>query len=257
MVSRIDELRAEVRKRQQAVNRKIRRTEGNGARIANTKYDPRRDVDISRMRSRDLNNYLTRLNTFMDRKNQFIPGTGGQPIHISVWRGYKRAERAANRRADRLFKQVANVKLPGGDMTIGSRHASVTNTDFPSTANHTVNSPLRKVNRQLRSMPSEKAIRRLTKQQQDKVDPQFLKLFVKRGRQEAYKMLNALNDTEITKELKGLTDKQFHILWAYTEFATNTSIRYEEGKRDTQNKDIEDNEISESRAWINWVKNVK
>lgn len=260
-MARIDELRAEVRKRQQAVNRKLRRYDRNGIELSGTEHDPRRPgVDISRMRSRDLTSYLNRLNGFMSRSTQFVGDRKGRPIAMSEWRRYKRAETAANRRADRLYNTIKDIKMPGGQMTLGQRHAAVTNSDFPITANHTVNSPLHKVKRAPRTLENKRALNKFTKQQQRKVDPQFAQMTVNRGRREAYKMLAAVGDMAEIRALKGLTDKQFHILWSYTEYATLKSTKYENGKVDVRTRaedEIDESVDAESAQWVRWAKELK
>ncbi|URG18047.1 terminal protein [Curtobacterium phage Ayka] len=259
-MSDINELRRQVRMRQQAANRKAKRIQNAGVNIAGTPYDPRREnAPIDKMRSRDLQTYLKQLNGFMSRKTQFVPDTWGRPIHAQKWRAYKRAETRANRKAENMADMLKHYTMPGSDVTLAERHAYAKDTEFPNTANHTVNSPLRKVSRMPSSIASEKALARLTKQQQGKVDPQFFEMTVKRGRIEATKMLKKLGDTEQIKALKGLTDKQFHILWSYTPYSDNTSIRYENGKVEDRGRaedQMDNTETEVAKSWLRWAKKL-
>ncbi|QXG07810.1 hypothetical protein [Curtobacterium phage Reje] len=259
-----DEIRREIRRRLQSVNRKVRRIENSGVEISGTEFDPRRrDAPLNRYNRVQLNNYRKRLDSFMDRSNQFVGDSSRRPIPRKEWQAYKGPERAANRNADKLARKYGDIKLPDGNTVLG-RDAMARNVNFPMTANAASNSPLHKLERVPRNIASRKALKRLTQQQQAKVNPFYQDKLVSAGRRDARKMLKELGDTETQKKLNKLTDKQFHVLWAYTEFPDLLSRRYTgpEGKgADLDEMNRADRQIAlddarEGKGWIEWAGTV-
>lgn len=253
-------LRREIIARERAAARKIRRIEAEGINITGGEFDPRRNgAPINRYNSVQARNYLAKLNGFVHRRNQFVPDTWGRPIPRAEWREHKRFEAAKNKRADKLYEEYGGIKLPDG-LTVAQRDAAMVNHDFPKTANAASNSPLHKHERVPKQLASRKHLKALTKNHQKAVKPEFMKALVKAGRSDANKMLDELGDSATKKELRGLTDKQFHVLWAYTELPNLISRRYERKKEDANDRaalTIEAGDQRDTKEWIEWAKTIE
>lgn len=221
----IDNLRREVRKRVQAVNRKIRRYEQLGVNIAGTEFDPRREnAPIDRWRRSDLERYRNNLNQFQSRRNQFVPDAHSRPIPATEWRGYKRLEKRANVIADKNFDEIKDIYIPESGLTIGEREKYFGGDNSPS--DPVVNTPFKRVEREPDYITSRKTLAKLTKQMQKKIRPEFIQDFVKNGRAELAAMLEKAERPDIAAAAATLSDKQFHILWGYTGFADAVYLDY-------------------------------
>lgn len=226
----INELRAEVRKRQQAANAKARRLRAKGVEIEGTQFDPRRNAaPINRYTKRQLNDYLSKLNEFTSRSNQFVPLSGGSFVPAREWRKYRTAERRYNQIANREYGKVADLKLPLTGMTVSERDATMrpTNRKIRRAAGEAVRRIYEPVNIRPENVEGPEALRKLTQQRQRQISRPYKAEETERQRREMRAMLDRIGESDMMKEAEKLTDEQFSTLWNYGTFATDLSRDYE------------------------------
>jgi hypothetical protein len=218
-------LRDEVRKRRSAVTAKVGRIRRNtGVDVTGTNEDPRRPPKvINKYSAPQLKKYLNDLNAFQDRGVGFVAGKGGSIIPKKAWIEYKKLERQYNKLGELHVKAIADIKVPGLGVTVAQRNANL-----PARAHgDIINRPYVDINRNPRNVVDLKALKKLTKDMRRKVSPSFLPGEIRKARRELSAMLKTIGSGEYADRAKGLTDNQFNILWNYTNFATNISLRYE------------------------------
>jgi hypothetical protein len=208
---RQQELLANIANREKSVRRKIRRLENKGVRITGTDYDPRQ-ADVGNMTARQMGSYLRKLDTFTDRKTQFVPGASGKPLPAAKWRKFKQVEKAGNDYSLRYRAKIDNVYNPHKGMTMGEYRA-MKRGDLPSRLVPSVNDPFDVRSRSSYGVTNEKALDKLIKEEQKRTTPQNFKKWQKSNREAAKKMLTDLHEEELLKKLNKLTDEQFHLLW--------------------------------------------
>jgi hypothetical protein len=223
--SEVQRLRDEVRKRRSDVTSKIGRIRRNtGVDVAGTNEDPRRDPKvISRYSKPQLAKYLADLNAFQSRGVGFVAGNRGAIIPKRAWQEYKKLERQYNKLGQLHEAAIANIKVPGLGVTVRERNAMI----HPNAIGEVVNRPYVEINRKANQVRSVEKLRELTKGLAKKISPTFLPGEIRKARKQLNDMLKTIGSNEYAGRAKKLTDNQFNILWNYTNFATNISLRYE------------------------------
>lgn len=260
--SELEAHRALVRKRVQDVNRKIRRLEKEGVNLAGTEFDPRRpQAPIHKYNTSQLVAYKRKLDNFQSRKTQFVGDTHARPIPIAEWRGYLRPQRAATKFAQRIQETLNSIFVEPTGLTIGQREAAMRDTLFPRTANSASNNPLQVIQRIPKQIESRKALERLTKDMQRKVGQASIDEFVKRSRVEARSLMKYR--VGLAERFDQLTDKQFHIIWAYSGVAMELSQDYENimnarnGDEKRPDKETYDSNNESINQLLDWAVKIK
>ncbi|QXG07734.1 hypothetical protein QEJ61_gp02 [Curtobacterium phage Pize] len=258
-----DELRAEIMRRLQAANRKVNRLKNKGVAIEGTKYDVRRpDAKINRYNNKQLTHYLGEINGFVHRSNAFVGGVRGVPIRRATWNKLNRAQRRGNQFAEKNFQNIKDIVISPNGMTVGQREAA-TRSDFPMTANPASNSPFRKIERKPNNIAGERAAIKLMKQHQQRVTEEHIGRFVRQGKKELRQMLKDIGRPDIWQRVTKLDEKQFHLLWGWTEFARDISQEYEEakllkaGKSNRGRAEASENTLAEAEELIDFIGRVK
>lgn len=259
----INELRKKVRDLEKRAARKISRNRSKGVELNNSEFDPRRkDAPVNRYTSAQLKAYADRLNSFVSRRTQFVGGAKGAPIRREKWRHFEGLQKQYNAIGDDAFNQVRNVKLPNG-MTVGQRMAS-TQSEFPRTANPAVNSPFNKMQFDSAGVTGERALAKLVKQVKDKMNPKAVAKEVSLGRGQLAEMLKIVGRNDIQEKVNKLTDKQFHLLWHYSNLAGSVSILYEIEMARLAGKDekrwydsVADDSFNEVSELVDWAGKVQ
>lgn len=229
------ELRAEILKEQKRVGAKVARTKRvNKVDIAGTEYDPRKPVDrVMRMNTRQLRSYQASLDSFLNRRTQFYRGLGGKVWTGKQFRQVRAAELRANKELAKVEASIADLPTPYG-ITVGERmerkgysrrsamreRMSATN-DPLRPRDHTTPQGLRNTSpATFQSLLAEASKRSVSG------DAYFLS---KAAEYKAVylKMASSINETRLVEAVKGLSDRQFGILWTRTNFATVVSSAYE------------------------------
>ena len=232
-MSDIDDLRAEVRKRRAAVTAKETRIYKNtGIDLKGTKEDPRRPPSVvKKYNTTQLKAYLKNLNNFMMRENGYIPDSSGGFIHKREWLSYKRGERKFNKIVKIHFEKIADIKDPYRNVTI--RDAEKLFVPESARARGEIrHRPLNEIIRNPNNIKSADALKKLTKQLNQKLSKEFLASALAAGRKQANQLLDNANLSSMKKSLSMLNNEQFDVLWNYWGFAGRLAQLYEsqEGK---------------------------
>ena len=247
------------------------RNSANPVEIAGSKYDPRREISkIDRYNSRQLSVYIKKLETFNSRTTQFVGDSKYRPIPKSKWDVYKKAEAEMNKRKEQAFNAIKHLRMPPVDKhTPGTTIEEFEKRTRPvnmSMLNPAVNNAYHQVNRRSRSVPSEKALRKLIRNVKQSYTTRDIRRRVSEGKDVARRMLDIVGDSDLRDALDNLTDKQFNTLWTYSgKFAANLSLQYELAKHQLTDKDSLENDAtsliskqahSETKKLAKWAKTL-
>lgn len=259
----IEQLRAQARAKHKAATRKVSRLNTQkGVRISGTKLDPRRNPSLlKRYNARQLNAYIRQVDSFLDRKTQFVADAYKRPMKQSVWAEYQRAEREYHARVKRDFDKVANIKLPFQDQTVAQRMAMMT--PLHRTAyDPPVNAPYNPTQRSPRMATSEAKLKVLLEDMKERAKPSQRTKEIERDREILAKMADVINEPELLRQTNELSDEQFHLLWNYTGFTNDIASNYEATKKmlDSNQKahhaEIMRTALKEAYAFIEWGKSL-
>ena len=226
MADDINELRAEVLRRQKAANAKVARLTRKGVNISNTKFDVRRNTGlVGSYNKRQLSAYLDKLNSFVHRSNSFVAGDSGTPIRRSVWSQYRKAERRYNDHVERVSERVDSVKLRSGN-TVGQRMSILSDKHNRGMGNAS-KVPFNKIKRHAGNVTSEKAALALARDLDRKRNRKTVQKNLSESRKQFAQMAKKIGDPDLARRVSDLTDYQFDILWNYEGFASDVSQRYE------------------------------
>lgn len=223
----LDALRAEVRRRQKAANDKVYRLKRRGIEVQNTGHDIRRDLSKTKTYNKtQLRAYIGQLNSFVDRKNAFVPGHKGVPIPARVWRENVREQQKLEAAGKQHYKLVKGFKLPGQDARVKDRDKEIRSKRRAAMAGEAVARPYDMANRVSRMFTSDKAVEKLTRDLKRKNRPDYLPRTIKRQRGEMMSMLKEMGNLEQMERFAALTDFQFDVAFNYTSLATEASRGY-------------------------------
>lgn len=226
MADDINELRAEVLRRQKAANAKVARLTRKGVNISNSRFDVRRNTGlVGSYNKRQLSVYLDKLNSFVHRSNSFVAGDSGAPIRRSVWSQYRKAERRYNEYVERASNRVDGVKLRSGN-TVGQRKAILSDKHKQGIGNAS-KIPFNEIKRHPGNATSEKAVLALARDLDHKRSRKTVQKNLSASRRQFTRMAKEIGDPDLARRVSNLTDYQFDILWNYEGFATDVSQRYE------------------------------
>jgi len=259
----IESLRAQARARHKAATRKVSRLRTQkGVELTGTKIDPRRDPHLlKRYTTRQLKAYIAQLDSFVDRKTQFVGDARKRPLNPATWGEYAQLEKQYNAKVRAEFDRIAGLKLPHGDQTIGERMAMMTPT-HRAAYDPAVNAPYSPPTRKPKNMASDRALRRLTADMRDRLSPSRQRRDTARDRDAFGKMAELINQPDLVKAVKGLSDAQFRVMWNYTGFATDISLSYEASKSMLTEKERPWHSeamaiaVKDAHALIKWAKSL-
>jgi len=218
-------LRAEVRKRRNAVTAKENRIKRNtGVDIRNTSQDPRRPVGVvERYNRQQLTKYLSELNSFMSRSVGYVAGAGNAPIPKADWLAYKKLEKQYNAIGEAHFSEFKDLALPMNDgLTVAEREKLMVPTD-KRMQGEVIHRPYSPLDRDASRVKGVEGLKKLTEGIKKKLNSNFLPSQIAAGRKQLEQMLTAIGNGDTVKDARKLTDFQFNILWNYTDFATTVA----------------------------------
>ena len=262
----LNELRQQVAKQVTNAGRKISRIrKTTGAVVEGTKFDPRNNKDVTKMRRRDLEAYSRRLTNFTSRKTQFLPGARNAPLPVAKWADYEasQAALAAKRAAD--IAPFKDERLPGpgrdgsglSDETIGQRQEKI-RSKHPTTLNQIYTPPkLEPFN-----VKDADSLTKLTKSNKKRMTKKFEREEHKRAQTELKKMMEVFNNDALTNRAMSLTYGQFDMLWNLTRFADAMSLGYHQIKakydaKESVPESVLQDQISEANTLLDWVEKFK
>lgn len=223
---RVSQLRAEARARHTAATRKVARLRSKGVQVVGTKYDVRRpSAKIDKLNSIQLAAYITKLNSFVDRKTQFVGDVHGRPIPATLYREYKATERQINNTVNKAYEQIKDINLPGQNRTIDDRMQAIT--PKHKHAGNAANSPYLPVVRNPENFASEKKLKEMIAKNKKRLKTDFLAKDLKRDREVVRVMANTLGRPDLAYRVKKLTNDQFNILFNFWGFINKLGLPYE------------------------------
>lgn len=228
----IERLRQLARKRHRAATQKASRLRAKGVEISGTSLDPRRKVaDISKMRSRDLQSYINKLNNFTSRETSFVSGARA-PLTGNLWHKYETLQRAVNQMNAKPYETIKDKFIRSLGMTV-EQYQGMKPT-HPVTGNPASRAPHLPVNRSSKGVPNDKQLKKLIKDLENKLAAGHTDKIMRRDRKVADEMLRTIGDKGIRRDLKKLSHQEFNLLWNYTNFANIASFDYEIAKSKMQ-----------------------
>lgn len=254
----INELRAEVMRRQKAAQRKVARLRRNGVNLSGTPYDVRRDpANIKRYNARQLTKYLGELNNFTSRNNSFVGGVEGSPIKRNEWLKYKAVEKAYLQKANANFEAVKDTYIPLAGTTVG---------DFETTMRPKPGKgrgALRPLERLSELQPyqivGERQLAKLRKSLEGKLSDRYLNKSLKFQKYQMLEAVKLFGDIELLEKASALTDEQFDTLWNYTDAPRDLFSGYvnarllSTGGGDEASANIHEDSADDTKQWIEWA----
>lgn len=257
----INELRAEVNRRQKAAQRKIARLRRNGVNLAGTEYDVRRDPsNVKRYNSRQLNSYLRELNAFTSRNTSFVGGAQGAPISKKAWERYKAVERSYIEKANRQYNSVKDTFIGPSGVTV----EKFDNTMRPRPGPGRV--ALRPLERLSELQPSqvmgERQLEKLRKSLSKKTSTKYMNTTLKFQRYQMLEAVKMFGDVELLELASSLTNEQFDTLWNYSDAPRDLFAGYANARLmstnsvDEASAKIYDDSADDTREWLEWAANL-
>lgn len=227
MVSTVQRLRQEARKRRSAVTSKIARIRRNtGVEIKDTEFDPRKPPKaVDRMGQPQLRRYLNELNAFTARGNQFEPGVDNIPIPRSAWRDYKQAEADYNRIGERHLEALKKNFRPADGVELKAPGYGL----HPQADASLGQVPYQEFDREPTQIKSYEALKQLTKDLKAKSDPKYMRQVMRDVREQMNAMFDMVGQTgsNLAERANKLSDFQLDSVWHYTKMARQVSLLYE------------------------------
>ena len=269
-----DPIRAEASRLRRQATKKVSRIKHNtGALISGTSVDPRHtNVPIRKMDQSQLHEYTQKLKGFLSRKEQFVAGSRGTPIHRDKWQEYKRVEAIGNANVLSFYNQMKDVRMPDGK-TIAEKRA-IRKAEHPQMTNPSFNTagPL---DRTSKGLDTESAIEKWITGAEKRGEGEWLPKHIEQGREQWRMMMdkidlvrekNGLVDNEPPTQrerVEALSDEQFAALLLTPDFMEDTSTNYEyfekmfgvESKAWVK-KRADDKMVDYDRL-ITWAENIK
>lgn len=226
----IEQLRLLAGKRHRAAAAKVSRLKAKGVEIAGTKLDPRREPkNLKRYTRRQLETYINQLDKFVSRGTQYQPSAHKtEPLSGNLWHTYKSLESAVNRKNAQPYESIKDRFISSLGMTVDQFQGA--KPSHPVTGNPASRAPHLPVNKSSKGIPNDRQLKKLIKDMQRKLNPEYSAKVNKRDRGAALKMLKTVGATDITKATRGMTAAQFSFMWNYTNFANIASFDYQIAK---------------------------
>lgn len=246
-------LREEVRKRRAAATAKISRTRRvHGADIAGTSVDPRRDPKvINKYNAAQLRAYLGKIESFMDRKIQFVGGARGANLKKSPVTDLLKTQTNYNKVVEARRRELDKINILGKGLNIGQRRDTI----HPTAAGSVVNDPYAKSNLKPSQFTSDESVAKMAAQLKERMAPDYLAKKLKEAREQGRQMLVHMGAHDLIDEMNDLTDYQFDILWNEAGFAQALSVVYtvlESNAGRWQNSVVEDKK-DDIREFLGWA----
>lgn len=197
---------AQMKDAEKRAQRKLRRLQKKGVRVGS--ITPLEIIDTSN--TRQVNNYIKRLENFISRKTRFVAGAEGTPISGATLKRYKKAIREANKNRDRFWKRFYGSPYLSGSKqegTIGEVKSSFISRFW------------QKLKPNVEKLRSEKSAQTAIKALEKQASPAFFNKRANTFGKNIRKAAKNLNDERIKRALRGLTTDQLMYLQDGTNFA--------------------------------------
>lgn len=242
----LDNLRNQVARKQRAASAKVSRLTRAGINVPASGIDPRRDVSRVKNYNRiQLTSYLAQLNRFTERTNQWIPGKGG----IAKRPGLAEVrERTLPKRFEALRAKynAASAKHYGelsGLMTY--KGYTVHERDYEVTSRRTramgrgSHRPMDTFETSADKYENKRLLKAHYDLMKRRLEKDYIPSAISKQRGYALQMANEIGDPTFIKNIEGLTDYQFNVLWNFTPFANEISFWYRAEQMRNEGKELE------------------
>lgn len=223
---RINALRETAKRMERNAGKKMSRLR-NSARpveLSGTKFDVRRGSDISRMRSRDLERHIGKLQEFNSRKSRFM-GTDAGPAGPNVVNPFLRAQRAVNKQREANLDKFGDIKMPNSDENLRQKWG-VSDAAQRRMSDPSANNPFRPVDKVGIRYRTPDAIAKMTQKFEHDVEPGTEDEKREKHRETLSKILAKVDMPELEKRVGWLTDEQFDLMWYNPDFMTGQGLVY-------------------------------
>lgn len=219
-------VRADLKKRIQAVNNKIKRIQNTtGAKVSGSEFDPRRKKGIeNKYNVKQMQSYLAELNDFMRRGNQFISGRRGAPLprgEVSLMQQRQARAEQARKAHDAA---IGNLMTPMG---MPYREASEAVSVTAGSARY---GPYIVYNFRPQDITNAESLRKLSNKILKQTLTSYLKENLESGRESAIKALMFMGERKMAEDIASLSDYQFDAFWNGTNSAELIFFKYAEEK---------------------------
>lgn len=251
------------RKRHKAATNKVSRLRSKGVELTGTKYDPRKPpANFSKMRSRDLQNYIKKLDGFVSRGTQFVGDREDRPIPAKQWKGYKQVEAKRNVKREVRTQLVKDVFIPESGLTAGERHELMDATKSQA-SNASVNIEWKALDRKSSSIRSAKSLAVLEKAIRKDLSPGAQNKKIADAKRTAQAIAKDMGDVELAERIRNLSKQNFWFLWNDTKFMRDLTLPYElhkklysKGQRATEGSSVDMN-LKIAGRQVGWAKTLK
>lgn len=257
-LSKIEELRKEVAKAHKRANAKVARVEkSSGVKLAGSEFDARRSIKRVRFyNKRQLESYLGELESFTDRKTQFVAGSGGAPIPKHIAARFENVQRTYNTVSQSLYDRVKDVVLPGGG-TIADREATFDPKKRAARA-RTINRVMGQSTLQIGNVTGVDSAVKLTEMFMQRLRPSDQAGKLEMQEADVKELMKQVGKNVASKFAK-LDPLAKSVLLNYTDFTDTMSARYEAIKHMTaiQQASTEEEFEQEIMNVLKWAKKIK
>ena len=251
----VQQLRAEVMRKQRNAQSKMSRiARERGVHVRGTEYDVVRDsARVRRYNAAQLRAYERQLDEFNRRQTQFHAGASGTIITGRTMNRLKIAERDFNRRAQQQFEKIADIRLPGSNMTIRQRQAMLN--DVPEFFDNRVGAePFAQRRFNARNINGEAAAEKLIASMKRASRADYLGSRMDRVRSGVESWIENMGMPDSFKnEVMQLSDEQLHVWYFYTDADAQMGMRYDQvnafGSRAGEIAEQAEVDLIESLEW--------
>lgn len=254
----IQELRELAMRRHRAAGSKVSRLRKQG--VDPLSVDPRRNAaNVKRYNRKQLESYISKLDSFNDRSNQFVRGRRGEPIPKATFERYQRAERAHNIKVSKYVAEFGDYKIPTqGGTTVAQRlrNRGQRVEGMQRMGDGFGLKPTDAIERSSGTFGSARAMNAYTRELLRRVKPNYHLRKVNNHRRGVIDMLETIGEQKMANRVKGLSQKQFDLLWNFTPFSDSTALNYENiksGNLRSVDLEIAKESLTEAKELLAWA----
>lgn len=259
MAESIDDLRKRVRGRVKAASDKIRRNADKGVFLERSQFDPRNVRDnVGRMNRRQLTAYMRRLDAFVDRKNQFVSGSDGEPLPAERVRLYRDLERFRNKRVAAHAAGMDDIYIPASGMTVAQRNKmlELQNFNVLRAGGDPTYRPYNQRKRKIENIANAAALEKLIKAEAKAMMPSAIAGAIDAQKQAHIDYLERHSQQAMADMVRGLTRHQFDVLKNQTDYARKSEAVYlgaESGDSESWAAQVRDDTYGDMAEMIEWA----
>lgn len=257
---KVDALRREAEQRAKAASRKIARLKSKGVVITGTEFDPRRDPkNVRRYTVNQADAYIRQLNQFIDRANQYVGSSGGQPIPIADARRFQETQRRFNEFVGQYRESFKDLQVePLNNATVEDLNKRASGDWKTFAKGRSAQRPLAESESDIADINGLDKLRKLEKNMRDRMKGEYLNERIEQGREQAGQMLDAVGASEVRDEIAKLDDFQFNVLWHEMDLADSLASAYWVVKNASVRNAaaMQEEAIDDVKALISWGQTI-